>query len=344
MTPRHAGRKRQGRALRWVRSTRRSPSPRAWWRRCWIAVAIRIGERDRCSSAHPWRASSQLFHFVDAELPRRGGLSRHLLDVSSPRSWSVRGPAPMRVPRAHRPRVGVRRWRAVRARPQHPQHGVRHQPGGFALQGPPPVDACHAALGLPSRWISPGSSPAAGVRIAFWLKYAIGGSTNVPLGTVFTAWSKPTRSMDSAKGSITGLTVGAVLSVRPDLVFGAKDLMPTLTVSPSTASRNQDGSRLIDGSTVGGAEATRTGPHEPHPVHRRRPPGRARPRVRESVREQLARRPEQGRHQRGVRRRDRPRRGRQPAGRLRGGRCGTTMPSTGEIAASSVSPSSSARA
>ena len=77
--------------------------------------------------------------------------------------------------------------------------------------------------------------------IAFWLEYAIGGSTNVPLGTVFTAMVGTHALIGIGEGLITGLTVGAVLSVRPDLVFGAKDLMPTLTVSPSTASTGGNG-------------------------------------------------------------------------------------------------------
>ncbi len=77
--------------------------------------------------------------------------------------------------------------------------------------------------------------------IAFWLEYAIGGSTNVPLDTVFTAMVGTHALIGIGEGLITGLTVGAVLAVRPDLVFGAKDLMPTLTVSPSTASSGGNG-------------------------------------------------------------------------------------------------------
>ncbi len=37
------------------------------------------------------------------------------------------------------------------------------------------------------------------------------------------------------EGLITALTVGAVLAVRPDLVYGAQDLMPALVVRPDVA-------------------------------------------------------------------------------------------------------------
>lgn len=69
--------------------------------------------------------------------------------------------------------------------------------------------------------------------IGFWFEYAIGGSTNVPLGTVFAAMVGTHALIGIGEGLITGLTVGAVLAVRPDLVYGAQDLRPELTVSPN---------------------------------------------------------------------------------------------------------------
>ena len=39
------------------------------------------------------------------------------------------------------------------------------------------------------------------------------------------------------EGIITGLTVGAVMAVRPDLVYGARDLTPKLEVGPQPAVR-----------------------------------------------------------------------------------------------------------
>ena len=37
------------------------------------------------------------------------------------------------------------------------------------------------------------------------------------------------------EGIITGLTVSSVLAVRPDLVYGARDLMPALRFGAGTA-------------------------------------------------------------------------------------------------------------
>jgi cobalt/nickel transport system permease protein len=72
--------------------------------------------------------------------------------------------------------------------------------------------------------------------ITFWVEYAIGGSVDVSLGTVFAAMVGTHMLIGVGEGLITAVTVGAVLAVRPDLVFGARDLMPVPIVSPSPRS------------------------------------------------------------------------------------------------------------
>jgi cobalt/nickel transport system permease protein len=70
--------------------------------------------------------------------------------------------------------------------------------------------------------------------ITFWIEYAIGGSVDVSLGTVFAAMVGTHVLIGIGEGLITAATVGAVMAVRPDLVFGAKDLVPVPMVMPST--------------------------------------------------------------------------------------------------------------
>jgi cobalt/nickel transport system permease protein len=65
---------------------------------------------------------------------------------------------------------------------------------------------------------------------AFTIEYAIGGTTNVDVGTVLAAMVGTHVLIGIGEAIITTLTVGAVLAARPDLVYGAKDLRPTLTV------------------------------------------------------------------------------------------------------------------
>jgi cobalt/nickel transport system permease protein len=70
---------------------------------------------------------------------------------------------------------------------------------------------------------------------AFTIEYAIGGTTNVNIGTVFAAMVGTHVLIGVGEAIITTLTVGAVLAARPDLVYGAKDLRRTLTVrAPNT--------------------------------------------------------------------------------------------------------------
>ncbi|MFD0144529.1 MULTISPECIES: energy-coupling factor ABC transporter permease [unclassified Streptomyces] len=63
---------------------------------------------------------------------------------------------------------------------------------------------------------------------AFTLVYAIGGTTDVPLGKVLTAMVGVHTLIGIGEAAITMLTVGAVVAVRPDLVYGARGLTAPL--------------------------------------------------------------------------------------------------------------------
>ncbi|MFH8594643.1 energy-coupling factor ABC transporter permease [Streptomyces rimosus] len=65
------------------------------------------------------------------------------------------------------------------------------------------------------------SVPAAAV--AFTGLYALGGTTDVPIATVFAAMTGVHVLIGLGEAAITALTVGAVLAVRPDLVYGARE-------------------------------------------------------------------------------------------------------------------------
>ncbi|WP_031082479.1 energy-coupling factor ABC transporter permease [Streptomyces sp. NRRL WC-3549] len=70
------------------------------------------------------------------------------------------------------------------------------------------------------------SVPAAAA--VFTLIYAIGGTTDVPIGKVLTAMVGVHVLIGIGEAVITALTVGAVLAVRPDLVHGARGLAAPL--------------------------------------------------------------------------------------------------------------------
>ncbi|MER6615136.1 energy-coupling factor ABC transporter permease [Streptomyces xantholiticus] len=63
---------------------------------------------------------------------------------------------------------------------------------------------------------------------AFTLVYAIGGVTEVPVGSVLTAMVGVHLLIGIGEAAITMLTVGAVIAVRPDLVYGARGLTTRL--------------------------------------------------------------------------------------------------------------------
>ncbi|RDS61938.1 energy-coupling factor ABC transporter permease [Streptomyces sp. M7] len=70
------------------------------------------------------------------------------------------------------------------------------------------------------------SVPAA--ALAFTLMFAVGGTTDVSLGKVLTAMVGVHALIGLGEATITALTVGAVVAVRPDLVYGARDLRQRL--------------------------------------------------------------------------------------------------------------------
>ncbi|RLV67272.1 ABC-type cobalt transport system [Streptomyces sp. CBMAI 2042] len=62
---------------------------------------------------------------------------------------------------------------------------------------------------------------------AFTLLYWIGGTTDIPIGKVFTAMVGVHVLIGIGEAVITALTVGAVLAVRPDLVHGVQGTLTT---------------------------------------------------------------------------------------------------------------------
>jgi cobalt/nickel transport system permease protein len=64
--------------------------------------------------------------------------------------------------------------------------------------------------------------------IAFVVEYAVGGAGGAPVGTVLAAMVGVHTLIGIGEGIITALTVGVVLGVRPDLVYGAADLQAPL--------------------------------------------------------------------------------------------------------------------
>jgi cobalt/nickel transport system permease protein len=63
---------------------------------------------------------------------------------------------------------------------------------------------------------------------AFTLVYAVGGTTDVPIGSVLTAMVGVHVLIGIGEAAITAATVGAVIAVRPDLVHGARGLTAPL--------------------------------------------------------------------------------------------------------------------
>lgn len=64
--------------------------------------------------------------------------------------------------------------------------------------------------------------------VAFAVEYALGGAVDIPFGALVGAMVGVHLLIGIGEGIISALTVGLVLRVRPDLVFGARDLLPTL--------------------------------------------------------------------------------------------------------------------
>jgi cobalt/nickel transport system permease protein len=60
--------------------------------------------------------------------------------------------------------------------------------------------------------------------IVFTIEYAIGGNDAVPVATLAGAMVGVHALIGIGEGIITGLAISAVMSMRPDLVYGARDL------------------------------------------------------------------------------------------------------------------------
>ncbi|USQ88799.1 energy-coupling factor ABC transporter permease [Streptomyces phaeoluteigriseus] len=91
------------------------------------------------------------------------------------------------------------------------------------------------------------SVPAA--ALAFTLMYAVGGTTDVAIGKVATAMVGVHVLIGIGEATITALTVGAVIAVRPDLVYGARGMRQKLQLRVN--------GELVD---VPAAEEARTAP------------------------------------------------------------------------------------
>ncbi|MER6630030.1 energy-coupling factor ABC transporter permease [Streptomyces sp. NPDC000987] len=87
------------------------------------------------------------------------------------------------------------------------------------------------------------SVPAAAV--AFTCVYAVGGTTDVSIGKVATAMVGVHVLIGVGEAAITALTVGAVIAVRPDLVYGARGLQQRLKLRVNGV--------LVDAPAPGGA-------------------------------------------------------------------------------------------
>ncbi|WAZ22284.1 energy-coupling factor ABC transporter permease [Streptomyces cinnabarinus] len=93
------------------------------------------------------------------------------------------------------------------------------------------------------------SVPAA--ALAFTLMYAIGGTTDVSIGKVAGAMVGVHLLIGIGEAAITALTVGAVIAVRPDLVYGARDLRQRLQLRVNGA--------LVDAPAPEGAHGSPSG-------------------------------------------------------------------------------------
>jgi len=71
--------------------------------------------------------------------------------------------------------------------------------------------------------------------LAFVGFYALGGTTDVSRGTVTTAMVGVHVLIGIGEAFLTALTVGSIVAVRPDLVYGARGVAPELELRPSEA-------------------------------------------------------------------------------------------------------------
>jgi cobalt/nickel transport system permease protein len=79
--------------------------------------------------------------------------------------------------------------------------------------------------------------------LAFVGFYALGGTTDVSLGKVAAAMVGVHVLIGIGEAVITALTVGAVASVRPDLVHGVRDRLPRVQLGPSPSAKVPAGAK-----------------------------------------------------------------------------------------------------
>ncbi|GAA2240728.1 hypothetical protein GCM10010145_03130 [Streptomyces ruber] len=108
------------------------------------------------------------------------------------------------------------------------------------------------------------SVPAAAA--AFTCFYAVGGTTDVPVGQVLTAMVGVHVLIGVGEAAITALTVGAVLAVRPDLVYGARDLTAPLRLCVGGEPADAPPSPTLDLARAGGAPTPALTPRSPRKV------------------------------------------------------------------------------
>ncbi|MFH8985051.1 energy-coupling factor ABC transporter permease [Streptomyces varsoviensis] len=100
------------------------------------------------------------------------------------------------------------------------------------------------------------SVPAAAV--VFTALYALGGTTDIAIGKVFTAMVGVHALIGIGEAAITALTVGAVLAVRPDLVHGARGLAARLEIRTAGAGASPAGTASPAGSGSGSGSSADT--------------------------------------------------------------------------------------
>ncbi|MFD8919594.1 energy-coupling factor ABC transporter permease [Streptomyces sp. NPDC059569] len=88
------------------------------------------------------------------------------------------------------------------------------------------------------------SVPAAALAFTFF--YWIGGTTDIPIGKVLTGMAGVHVLIGIGEATITALTVGAVIAVRPDLAYGARGLSAPLKL--------RVGGELVDAAPASGPE------------------------------------------------------------------------------------------
>ena len=71
--------------------------------------------------------------------------------------------------------------------------------------------------------------------VGFVIEYSLGGTVDLSLAAVLGAMVGVHVLIGIGEAVITGMTVSAVLAVRPDLVHGAGDLVPAPAVQPAMA-------------------------------------------------------------------------------------------------------------